>query len=124
MSAIPDFPTDDMGTPTGCEEDVLSARWAAMHRSADALAKMLGPQAGPERNYSLYPVGLPQHDRTELEAGTADLCAMMELGVYAILQAREHGAEAKVAAKALLRRFEDKRRRLLSEVETEADLAA
>lgn len=125
MSAVQDFPIDDAGNPVGCEEDILAARWAAMHQAADALAKMLG-QSGPgaERVYSPYPVGLPGGDLAELEVATGDLRAMMEQGLFAVLRAREHGAEAKVAAKALLNRFENRRRALLSQDGESADLAA
>lgn len=125
MSAVQDFPIDDAGNPVGCEEDVLAARWAAMHQAADAIAKMLGQSwAGSERAMSLYPVGLPGGDLAELEEATGDLHAMMEQGLYAILRARENGAEAKVAAKTLLTRFENRRRALLSQEREQANLAA
>lgn len=126
MSAVHDFPIDDLGKPVGCEEDTLSAQWAAMHRAADAIAKMLGQDSGSDRTFSLYPAGLPQDRSETLDVATGDLCAIMEQGLVAILRARENGAEAKVAAKALLRRFESGRRTLLAEAEsqTEEDLAA
>ncbi len=122
---MPDFPMDDSGSPTGCEEDVLSARWAAMHQAADAIAKMIGKDiAGAERAISLYPVALADRQSAEIAEATDDLCTMMQQGVFAILRARENGAEAKVAAKALLNRFETRRRALLADEENPEDLAA
>ena len=125
MSAMQSFPVDDNGHPIGCEEDTLAARWAAMHKAAEAIAKMLGSEMpGGDRGVSLYPVGLRADDAARLETATADLCAMMQQGLFAILRARENGAEAKVAAKTLLRRFGIERRALLAEREEETDLAA
>jgi hypothetical protein len=125
MSAMHDFPVMDEGTPVGCEEDVLTARWAAMHRAADAIAKMLGKDgSGADRNLALYPVGMPDADVVHILAATEDLAAMMSQGLFAILRAREHGADAKVAAKALLNRFEAKRRALLAGHDSPEDLAA
>lgn len=121
-----DFPVDDSGQPLGCAEDTLAARWAAMHQAADAIAKMLGQESpAADRGVSLFPVSLPPGDAERLEVATADLCAMMEQGLFAILRARQNGAEAKVAAKTLLRRFEVERRALLAEREEEdTELAA
>ncbi|MDR7102286.1 hypothetical protein [Croceicoccus sp. BE223] len=125
MSAMHDFPSYDDGTPAGCEEDVLAARWAAMHRAADAIAKMLGKDgSGAERSFALYPVGMPDADVAHVLSETEDLGAMMAQGLFAILRAREHGAEAKVAAKALLNRFETKRRELLAAHDSPEELAA
>ncbi|RVQ67634.1 hypothetical protein EKN06_06730 [Croceicoccus ponticola] len=125
MSMMQEFPVDDAGHPIGCEEDVLAARWTAMHQAADAIARMLGRDgSGAERVMSLYPVGLPDGDVLIILAETEDLCTMMTQGLFAILRARENGAEAKVAAKALLSRFERKRHALLAGHETPQDLAA
>lgn len=120
-----EFPHDDAGHPLGCEEDVLAARWAAMHQAADAIAKMIGKDgAGAERSLGLYPVSLPEAEQADVTAATEDLCAMMQQGLFAILRAREHGAEAKVAARTLLNRFEERRRKLLSEHTAPSELAA
>jgi len=120
-----DFPHDDAGNPIGCKEDVVAARWAAMHQAADAIAKMLGKDgAGAERSMGLFPVSLPDAERAEITAGTEDLCVIMQQGLFAILRARENGAEAKVAARTLLDRFERQRRKLLSEYAAPEDLAA
>lgn len=124
MSAMHDFPVYDDGTPVGCEEEILGARWAAMHQAADAIAKMLGKEASGADRFALYPVGLPDADVAHILAETEDLSAMMAQGLYAILRARENGAEAKVAAKALLSRFEAKRHMLLSSSESLQYLAA
>lgn len=125
MSAMHDFPVYDEGMPVGCEEDLLAARWAAMHRAADAIAKMLGKDgASADRSFALYPVGMPDADVAHVLSETEDLSAMMAQGLFAILRAREHGAEAKVAAKALLNRFEAKRRELLANHDSPENLAA
>jgi len=124
--ALHEFPVDDQGHPVGSEEDVLSARWAAMHKAAEALAKMLGKDLPSiERSITLYPVGNARDDTVRLDLETGDLCAVMQIGVSAILRAREHGAEAKVAARTLLARFERERRILLaSDQHSEEELAA
>lgn len=122
---MPDFSFDHAGDTGGLAEDLLSARWAAMHQAADAIARMIGKDmAGVERAMTLYPVGLPEGHLAEIAEATEDLCTMLQQGLFAILRARENGAEAKVAAKALLNRFEMRRHALLARQEDSADLAA
>ena len=95
-------------------EDPLAPRWAAMHRAAGALAALTGSSVpGTERHASLYPVAMPESRNSAMEATLGDLCAMLETGLFAVLQAREHGADGKIAARALLKRFERERNRLV-----------
>lgn len=95
-------------------DDPLAPRWAAMHRAAGALAALTGASVpGTERHASLYPEALPASHGAAMEATLGDLCAMLETGLFAVLQAREHGADAKIAARALLARFERERNRLV-----------
>lgn len=120
-----DFPVDLAGNRVGAEEDVLAARWAAMHQAADAIAKMIGKDmGGAERAICLYPVGMADSTADDIIEATDDLCTMMQQGLFAILRARENGAEAKVAAKALLNRFEMRRRALLTDNDDPAELVA
>ncbi len=94
--------------------DPLAPRWAAMHKAAGALAALTGSSVpGTERHASLYPLAMPESRNTAMEATLGDLCAMLETGLFAVLQAREHGADGKIAARALLKRFERERNRLV-----------
>ena len=124
MNAMPEFSGDFDGidfadqpmTPArkGTAEDPLAPRWAAMHRAAGALAALTGSSVpGTERHASLYPVAMPAGRNSAMEATLGDLCAMLETGLFAVLQAREHGADGKIAARALLKRFERERNRLV-----------
>ena len=95
-------------------EDPLAPRWAALHRAAGALAALTGSSVpGTERHASLYPVAIPASRDQSIEATLGDLCSMLETGLYAVLQAREHGADGKIAARALLKRFERELGRLV-----------
>ncbi len=131
MNAMPDFSDDfdrvdhaaSASAParargsqdrSGGAEDPLAPRWAALHRAAGALAALTGSSVpGTERHASLYPVAIPASRDQSIEAVLGDLCSMLETGLYAVLQAREHGADGKIAARALLKRFERERGRLV-----------
>ncbi|WP_230279499.1 hypothetical protein [Croceicoccus sp. Ery15] len=124
MNAMPEFAHDfDHAGPDGQSRtaapardggtDPLAPRWAAMHRAAGALAALTGSSVpGTERHANLYPVAMPEGRSAAMEAVLGDLCSMLETGLYAVLQAREHGADGKIAARALLARFERERGRL------------
>ncbi|MAF29530.1 MAG: hypothetical protein CL820_10670 [Croceicoccus sp.] len=132
MNAMPDFSDDfdrvdhvasasaparargSQDARSGGAEDPLAPRWAALHRAAGALAALTGSSVpGTERHASLYPVAIPASRDQSIEAVLGDLCSMLETGLYAVLQAREHGADGKIAARALLKRFERERGRLV-----------
>ena len=130
MNAMPEFSGDFDGTDRveqpmsparsvsperkGRGGDPLAPRWAAMHKAAGALAALTGSSVpGTERHASLYPLAMPESRNTAMEATLGDLCAMLETGLFAVLQAREHGADGKIAARALLKRFERERNRLV-----------
>ena len=127
MNAMPDFADDvDRVDPAAAAsaparmrgaEDPLAPRWAALHRAAGALAALTGSSVpGTERHANLYPVAIPASRDQAIEATLGDLCSMLETGLYAVLQAREHGADGKIAARALLKRFERERGRLVGHI--------
>ncbi len=124
MNAMPEFTDDFAGIDSADQalvparrrraQDPLAPRWAALHRAAGALAALTGSSVpGTERHASLYPVAMPEGRDSAMEATLGDLCAMLETGLFAVLQAREHGADGKIAARALLKRFERERGRLV-----------
>ncbi|GGD60648.1 hypothetical protein [Croceicoccus mobilis] len=128
MNAMPDFSHDfaydeaahaPVATDGGEQQigDMLAPRWAAMHKAAGALAALTGASVpGTERHAALYPTTMPASGHKAMEETLGDLCAMLENGLFAVLQAREHGADGKIAARALLKRFERERDRLVGRI--------
>lgn len=90
----------------------LEMQWAALHRAADAVAKLANETAAIDETDSLLsatpPPALRQLDqrrRRMIEEGLADLVAIMEPGLTALLAIHRSGGDVTTPASALWREF-------------------
>lgn len=95
----------------------LSMKWAALQEAAVAVAALAGiapEKPGPEiRNFPAQIRNVSGWRREQAENGIADLVAIMESGLAALLSVNARGADAGPAAAALWREFISARDALL-----------
>lgn len=86
-----------------------SLRWAALADAANVVAALAGVEPerpGPEiRNFPALIRDAEAWRREQAENGVADLAAVMEPGIAALLAVNARGADPKPAAMALWREF-------------------
>ncbi|MGD9471599.1 MAG: hypothetical protein AB7G24_03400 [Novosphingobium sp.] len=89
--------------------NAMSMKWAALQDAAGAVAALAGcalDRPGPEvRNFPAQLRNASGWRRQQAENGVADLAAIMESGLAALLSVNARGADAAPAASALLREF-------------------
>lgn len=87
----------------------LGMKWSALHDAAGAVAAIAGIEAPPatadERGFPAAIRDCEGWRRTLAEQGVADLSAIMEPGLTALLSAIARGANPRAAAHALYRDF-------------------
>lgn len=98
-----------MAEPRGSDADASVTRWAAIHEAAEAVCAIAGrPLATPGASACGIPSLLQaaEEDRRE-QAGKAiaDIAAMMEAGLAALLTVNARGADPRPAAEALRQEF-------------------
>lgn len=93
-------------------------RWAAIHDAARAVAALAGRTGEtPGQRIHSFPALIRETGewrREEAEKGIADIAAMMEAGLSALLAVNARGADPAPAAEALWREFNDARDSLLA----------
>ena len=101
-------------TPAGA----TSVKWAALGDAANAVAVLAGlapERPAPElRNFPALIRDAEPWRRERAENGIADLAAIMEPGMAALLAVKARGADARPAALALLNEFNAARAALLA----------
>lgn len=95
----------------------MEIAWFALHRAGEAVAGLAGDiaQESPE-GIGEFPTMIHRAGGWRLrqaEQGIADLSAIMQSGLAALLSVRERGAETGPAAQALLREFSASRDALI-----------
>ena len=105
----------------------LARQWQALHRGASAVASLGGmPPEVQTADIRLFPERVA--DTTDWRAGlarqgVADLAAVMEPGLTALIAVHARGADPAPAARALLQEFTDARNALLAMVAGMGDVA-
>ena len=103
----------------GPQADPVDATWAALEAAQAAVALLAGqqpPEAADPRMAS-FPAAIRRTGGWRLrlaEQGLADLAAMMEPGLAALLSVQAHGGDARPPARALLQEFAAARAALLA----------
>ena len=83
-------------------------RWAALHEAAGLVAALAGIELAADRDAEDFPAlfrGAEGWRRALAEQGVADLAAIMEPGIEALLAVNARGADPQPAARALWREF-------------------
>ncbi|MDD3798838.1 MAG: hypothetical protein PHE36_06635 [Novosphingobium sp.] len=92
--------------------------WAALQDAAAAVAMMAGlepePATAQVRDFPALIRNIGGWRRRMAESGIADLAAIMEPGLSALLAAKARGADAAPAALALWREFQSARAAILA----------
>ncbi len=121
MNAIPPSFTASGPSRPNFERTSASAtsmRWAALADAANVVAVLAGIEPGrptPEvRNFPALVRDAETWRREQAENGVADLAAVMEPGIAALLAVNARGADPKPAAMALWREFIAARSAILS----------
>lgn len=131
MNAImpPPSPCNSAGSGQHRQDRVpsISAQWAALHDAAAAVATLAGlPPAEANPQVRNFPALIRDAGgwRQELaERGTADMAAMMQPGLTALLAVNARGQDATAPALILWREFDKARSALLALVR-DADAGA
>lgn len=117
MNAVPpNFPP--AGTPSGLSASATSLKWAALNEVGNVVATLAGLE--PERptpairNFPALIRDAEGWRREMAENGVADMAAMMEPGIAALLAVSARGANSAPAALALWREFTAARTAILS----------
>ena len=110
MNAIPPwFPSlsDEQALRTG--EDSASLRWTALEEAGALVAALGGVNPGPGSVENREFATLIRHAegwrRERAERGVADLAAIMEPGIAALLSIKTRGVDPRPAAQALWHEF-------------------
>jgi hypothetical protein len=116
MSALPPF-FPNAYTSTA-QPSSAGERWAALTEAAGLVAAMAGiaPRTSAEERHG-FPLRLAQAEpwrREHAERGVADLSAIMEPGIAALLAVRARGADPRAAARALWHEFAAARSAILT----------
>ena len=106
--------------------NATSMRWAALADAADVVASLAGVEPErptPEvRNFPALIRDAEAWRREQAENGIADLAAVMEPGLAALLAVNTRGANPRPAAMALWREFTAARSAILSLLPASGDL--
>jgi len=120
-AAPPSFPPARGGPRPTVERssaNATSMRWAALTDAANVVATLAGlepERTTPEvRNFPALIRNAEPWRRERAENGIADVAAVMEPGIAALLAVNARGADPKPAAMALWREFVDARTAILS----------
>ena len=96
----------------------IEAQWAALHQAATAVAQLAGPAVPPMApGFSSFPpalAGVAGWRGVLVEQGVADLVAILEPGLTALLNVHARGADPQAAAGALWHEFVTARAGLLA----------
>ena len=122
MNAVPPSFDAVPGAPRGsfaqAPANVTGMRWAALAEVANVVAALAGLEPEPTTpEMRDFPALIDQADawrRERAEYGIADLAAVMEPGIAALLAVNTRGADPRPAATALCREFVAARTALLS----------
>ena len=119
MNAIPpSFTSATRGSLAQGSASATSMRWAAVADAANVVAMLAGlepERTTPEvRNFPALIRDAEAWRREQAENGVADLAAVMEPGIAALLAVNARGADPKPAAMALWREFVAARSAILS----------
>jgi hypothetical protein len=103
-------PLDELSAGAGAEAtDVTSLRWAALHDAAAVVATLAGfPDVAAGGRPGSVPAVLspaPPWRRAVAEQGVADLAALKEPGLAALITVHTGGGDARAAARALWQEF-------------------
>lgn len=110
MNAMPpSFTPGSRASFAQAPASATSLRWAALADAANVVAALAGiepERPGPEmRNFPALIRDAEVWRREQAENGVADLAAVMEPGIAALLAVNARGADPKPAAMALWREF-------------------
>ena len=115
VAALPGAGRAEFGQAT---LSAMSMRWSALHDAARLVASLAGLAAEPMRTeLRNYPAIIRDAGGWRLnlaEQGVADLAAMMEPGMSALLAAHSRGSDVAVPALALWQEFLSARNALLA----------
>ena len=119
MNAVPpSFTASSRASFTQASASATSMRWAAVADAANVVALLAGlepERPTPEvRNFPALIRDAEAWRRDQAENGVADLAAVMEPGIAALLAVNARGADPKPAAMALWREFIAARSAILS----------
>jgi hypothetical protein len=96
----------------------MSMQWAALHDAAEVIALLAGKAAEAMRpEVRTFPAAMRDAGgwrRTLAQQGVADLAAIMEPGIAALLAVQARGVNPAAPAQALLQEFQSARDGLLS----------
>ncbi|MBS0255572.1 MAG: hypothetical protein JSS36_10315 [Proteobacteria bacterium] len=121
MSAVPPLsdpfaPPANSAKPRG-KPSVLGRQWHALHRAAGAVAAMAGVEVELDSPaISRFPEAVLEVQgwrRSLAEQGVADLAAVMEPGLNALISVHSRGGDAHTPARTLLQEFAAARDALL-----------
>jgi hypothetical protein len=113
----PFFPSADDRFPTGTPGSA-GERWAALAEAGGLVAALAGiasePSTEEAHGFRLRLTQAEPWRREHAERGVADLAAIMEPGIAALLAVRARGADPRAAARALWHEFAAARGAILS----------
>lgn len=115
----PFVPSADLAPrPAAAPSETARRQWAALHQAAGVVAVLAGLPVEPERSVTRnFPVTIATVGgwRASLaEQGIADLSAMMEPGLAALLAIHGQGADTLAPARTLWEEFDHARAALLA----------
>lgn len=98
--------------------NATSMRWAALSEAGKVVAALAGVEGEKSsrqvRNFPVLMRECPEWRRKLADNGVADLAAIMEPGISALLAINARGADPRPAARALLREYTMAREAILS----------
>jgi len=98
--------------------NALSMKWSALHDAAATVALLAGQEApGMTQEVRAFPISVRDAlpvKRELIENGIADIAAVMEPGLSALIAAHARGAHPQAAAAALWQEFESARDALMA----------
>lgn len=109
MNAVPPSSFGAGAEALACAPGTAGERWAALIEAASLVAALAGVQPEPFADntdtFSLWLDRAEAWQREHAERSLADLTAIMEPGIAALLAVSTRGADPKPAARALWREF-------------------
>ena len=122
MNALPPWfpaPGEEGASPAG--DDKIGLRWLALVEAGALVAVLGGVEAelAEERDLPALIRSAQGWRRERAEQGVADLVAIMEPGIAALLSIKTRGADPRPAAQALWREFAAARAAVLALLPTE-----
>jgi hypothetical protein len=95
--------------PAGAQTSVLARQWSALHRAAVAVSGLAGfavpPLSQAQRDFPSTIALIGGWRLSLAEQGVADLAAVMEPGLTALISVHARGADPQPPARALLQEF-------------------